>query len=128
MGTRCDKLAAKIKAQAATMDERDRLYNERSENLQRAIDKAEREQKEYNVRSNEFRGALKDAQDQMIPRSEARLEFGRLEQMVGSLRDVVSTLQASRDKGEGRDKGIGIVWGIVMAAAGLAAGYLMRRQ
>lgn len=79
-------VAAKLQAIRELVDERDRLYKERDaaireqtkatfEASDKAITKAEDAQRDYNVRSNEFRGQLDDQnklmRDTMMPRVES---------------------------------------------------------
>lgn len=86
-----------VRALSEKMDERDRLYKERDEFRRVAVDaaliaakeqvqvsfeasekaivKAENAQREYNIRSNEFRGQLDDQAKRLISRDEVVLMF-----------------------------------------------------
>lgn len=100
--------SAQIRALRELVDERDRLYKERDESRKTAVDaalqaakekttdaflasekaivKAEDAQREYNARSNEFRGQLDDQAKTLMPRIEADAKFQALEDKFEALR------------------------------------------
>jgi hypothetical protein len=132
------------------MDERDRRYGERfdaqekavsaalaaQEKLgatvnmasEKAIAKAEDAQNQYNVRSNEFRGALDDAQKVLLPRAEADQRFKAIEEKIDEVKENFQIVQnfiakyggATESKREDRTQGqwvVGIIIGVCLAAA-----------
>ena len=116
------------------MDERDRRYETRFEGQEKAVAaalaaadkqvttafsasekavaKAEDAQKDYNQRSNEFRGQLDDQAKTLMPRSEALVRFEAVESRV-------SALETYRHQNEGKSSGqapyIAIAFAIVSA-------------
>jgi hypothetical protein len=106
---------------------------------EKAITKAEEAQREYNVRSNEFRGQLDDQAKRLMPREEAQINFKAQDQKLESVKEFfnkeISSLRESRSEIGGREKAaasgqqsthwlIGVVIGLVLGLAGLIAGYL----
>jgi chromosome segregation ATPase len=134
----------RIQSLTGVMVERDRLYAERSDSANRAvlaafsssekaIEKAETAQTAYNVRSNEFRASLDDAQKNMLSRTEAQSEFRRVEERCDDIkaqldrhREALSVeikeLRESRDKSEGKSTGVSATIGLMIAVAGLVGG------
>jgi hypothetical protein len=143
---------AKIDAVVALMDERDRLYKERDESRRTAVDaalvamdkqtrasfeasekaivKAEDSQREYNIRSNEFRGQLDDQAKTLLPRAEAGVLFKGLEEKIRSSDDSrekkfdivtkdITALRESRSNLDGRTAILGIV-GMALVAIAVA--------
>jgi len=112
---------AKLSGLREILDERDRLYKERDESRKTAVDaalqaakektadaflasekaivKAEDAQKEYNERSNEFRGTLEDQARTLLPRFEADSRFGAQDEKLEALRKEVQSLRESRSEG-----------------------------
>jgi hypothetical protein len=106
-------LKGKIKALRDVVDERDRLYKERDESRKTAVDaalqaakektsdafiasekaivKAEDAQREYNARSNEFRGQLDDQAKTLLPRNEADARFKAIEASIEAIRNEKRT-------------------------------------
>jgi len=104
-------------------DERDRRYEERAkasgtavdaalasvkeqtranfEASEKAIVKAENAQREYNVRSNEFRGQLDDQAKRLISRTEVDSIVKNLEEKIGRLDTDIRGLRESRGAGAG---------------------------
>jgi chromosome segregation ATPase len=140
----------RFKALEKLIDERDRLYDSRFKAAEvavsaalaaqekavnaaftaseKAVLKAEQAQKEYNERSNEFRGQLDDQAKTLMPRPETLNMFKSIEEKlvaaqvtfksemsavqssfektVSGLEAQVSSLRDSRSQGSGRDAAI----------------------
>ena len=145
-------LIAKHEATKTIMDERDRLYDTRFraadtavsaalsaqekqttlvfQASEKAIVKAEEAQREYNIRSNEFRGQLDDQAKTLMPRPETLTLFKALEDKIYSVRDEataranalgkdIADLRESRSEGSGKALGSHAVVAYVIAAASL---------
>lgn len=161
------------------MDERDRLYmnsfkasevavaaalagSEKAVNAaflasEKAVLKAEQAQKEYNERSNEFRGQLDDQAKMLMPRTESLTMFKALEEKVTRMDSVadsrtavvqdaarndlsafiaayktahdvlakdVAALREENARMLGKDKGIGVSWGVVLGVVALIGSLL----
>jgi hypothetical protein len=109
---------------------------------EKAIIKAEDAQREYNQRSNEFRGQLDDQAKLLIQRSEAlglfkagddKLETMRLffdsklesqriafEKSNETVLKEVGNLRESRSETTGKSSGMNTLWGYLVAIAGIA--------
>ena len=107
------------------------------ESSERAIQKAEEAQREYNVRSNEFRGQLDDQAKLLMPRTEMlaligavnekmdagiaasinRWEISRamLEKAQNKLEEEISALRTRQDIIAGQRSSMTAVWGYVLA-------------
>lgn len=158
-------LAVDLAALHSLMDERDKRYQERLENQkealalalaaqnkfhdsifkmsQEAIAKAEDAQKEYNIRSNEFRGQLDDQAKTLMPRSESlglhqanRERFDQLRDesriLVDGLRNELVTLQKTMSQMVGTKDGrsdfsVPLLLAITSVVVGLAV-FLLQRQ
>jgi hypothetical protein len=158
-----EHLLSIIESDRRIMDERDRLYGvqfKASETAvsaalaaqekqtsasfiasDKAIIKAEEAQREYNIRSNEFRGQLDDQAKMLIPRSEASALLKAVEEKVYSTKSElegrlnafiasseknhdsamkeIAGLRESRSSGQGLREGTKDVWGYLVAAGGL---------
>ncbi len=112
------EVTAEIDGMRTLMDERDRRYSDAfiaqkeavaaalaAQQLaagiintasEKAINKAEEAQRAYNERSNEFRGALDDAQKVLLPRNEADTRFQALEEKLNDARKDIQTLREFR--------------------------------
>lgn len=134
-------MAEKFDAMQKVIDERDRLYKERSEQntkfsdlgiqtithqmqdafiaSSRAVDKAELAQKEYNVRSNEFRAALDDAQKDMLSRPEAKAEFDRTGERFDQIQKEILILRDFQNKSQGKSTGMSSVAAIIISCIGV---------
>ncbi len=99
----------RIDALRELVDERDRLYKERDDSRRTAVDaaltaakekttdafiasekaivKAEDAQREYNARSNEFRGQLDDQAKTLMPRFESDAKFAAIENKLETYRN-----------------------------------------
>lgn len=71
----------------------------------KAIDKAEEAQKDYNTRSNEFRGQLDDQAKTLMPRAEAISKFDDLDKRYNALQKDLATLRENRRTEEGNKAG-----------------------
>jgi hypothetical protein len=158
---RISVLEERVRALTQLVDERDRLYMEKfkasetavgaaiiasdkqtAQNFaasEKAISKAEEAQREYNIRSNEFRGQLDDQAKRLMPREEAQINFKAQDQKLESVKEnfskEIASLRESRSEGGGAARAsasgqqsthwlIGVVIGLVLGLAGLIAGYL----
>lgn len=103
---------------------------------EKAIVKAEDAQKDYNTRSNEFRGQLDDQAKMLMPRSEtvglfkamedklffvqqscdSKLEAQRMshEKIFDSLSKDITALREYRSESSGKGSGYRDVWGVVI--------------
>jgi hypothetical protein len=71
---------------------------------EKAIVKAEDAQREYNVRSNEFRGQLDDQAKTLMPRIETENRFGTMDAKVEEIKKELASLRESRSSGWGKDQ------------------------
>ncbi len=78
------------------------LSEQRFQAQEKAILKAEENQRELNVKNNEFRGQLKDQSEKLMPREEAASMFRNLEGKVDDVKKDISSLRESRSEGGGR--------------------------
>ena len=89
----------------------------------KAITKAEEAQREYNVRSNEFRGQLDDQAKLLMPRNEVMGIIKSIEEKIDasrthnensllSIKEDIKSLRESRSEGSGRQSGISAAWAI----------------
>jgi hypothetical protein len=115
IATSVNILEERIKSVQRTMDERDRFYLEKfkaaeiavsaaltaSDKLnaaafssgEKAVIKAEDAQREYNVRSNEFRGQLDDQAKRLMPREEAQTHFGIYDQKFDEIKEEIAAFR-----------------------------------
>ena len=70
---------------------------------EKAIFKAEEAQREYNVRSNEFRGQLDDQAKTLMPRMESQTLFKAYEDKLDDMKDQIANLRESRSEGGGKE-------------------------
>ncbi len=85
---------------------------------EKAVLKAEEAQREYNLRSNEFRGQLDDQAKTLMPRVETDGRFAALEAKLNEVKSDVSDLRESRSAIGGKSAGISALWGFIIAAFG----------
>lgn len=149
------RLEAEIDTLRRLMDERDRLYMTRFQSSDTAVDralaaqekavaaaflasekaiiKAEDAQREYNIRSNEFRGQLDDQAKTLMPRPETLTMFSSTEEKINSLRrnleDKISVaqssigdLQLSKAELQGKASQSSVSTAFILSAIGLALG------
>lgn len=127
---RISVLEERVRALTQLVDERDRLYMVKFQasetavtaaitasdkqtalsfaSSEKAISKAEEAQREYNIRSNEFRGQLDDQAKRLMPREEAQTHFKAYDDKLEDIKDNVANLRESRSNSEGKVKASGI--------------------
>ena len=114
-------------AMSAALTAQEKQTNASFTASEKAIVKAEDAQREYNVRSNEFRGQLDDQAKLLMPRSEALIATralddklggikGELERRLEAINKELASLRESRSESTGRDMGSHAVWGYLLAA------------
>jgi hypothetical protein len=142
-------LQVKHDALVQIVDERDRLYDvrfraaeaavgaalaaqEKGTNAafnasEKAISKAEDAQREYNIRSNEFRGQLDDQAKTLMPRPETTSLFQNVDDKINTVRSElnsriealikdIASLRESRSESGGKSLGTHAVIAYVIAA------------
>ena len=89
---------------------------------EKAIVKAEEAQREYNIRSNEFRGQLDDQNKLQMARTEALSMFAATDKRIDERDKAVdlrlSSLETYRHQNEGKGSGFASSWGILLGAIG----------
>jgi hypothetical protein len=146
---------------AKLMDERDRGYENRfkaqetaigsaltaQEKLtsasfassEKAVIKAEDAQREYNARSNEFRGQLDDQAKMLLPRSEAETRFNSMSLTIDEIKKDLVTLREFKSSSGGQreqahsDRGqsnwvIAMVISLLSIAVGIGISLLVRTK
>jgi len=130
------------------VDERDRRYEARFVAIEeavsvrfaaseKAISKAEDAQREYNVRSNEFRGQLDDQAKTLMPRPETMTMFKAIDEKIAAadldrqrkhevLTNEIAKLRESRSNLDGRMIGAAAVAGVVFALLTAALQFIQR--
>jgi len=83
---------------------------------EKAIIKAEEAQREYNVRSNEFRGQLDDQAKLLMPRSEANAVFAATNEKIDAIRKEVASLREYRSGIESKGISQREMMGYILAA------------
>jgi hypothetical protein len=133
--------AAEIAVQAALLAQKEAVTSAFAAS-EKAIIKAEEAQKDYNLRSNEFRGQLDDQAKLLMQRAEAlglfkahddkleamriffesRLESQRLafDKSVENLTKEIAGLRESRSEIGGKSTGANALWGYLVGIAGIA--------
>lgn len=137
-----DLAFSKLTALRELIDERDRLYSTVAAGQKTAVDaallaqeklvsaaflasekaivKAEDAQREYNARSNEFRGQLDDQAKTLLSRVEATTEFKSRDDKIEQINRDIRDLRESRSAGQGgKEAGIDMR-GTLIALGGLA--------
>lgn len=82
-------------------DERDRLYKERHDSADKAIIKAETAQREYNERSNEFRGQLDDQAKRLVSRLEVESMIKEVEARIARNVEDIREIREKTSAGGG---------------------------
>jgi hypothetical protein len=135
-----DLLLAKLDALREMMDERDRRYAAMSaeskeavraafvaqkeltdaafKSSEKAIIKAEDAQREYNARSNEFRGQLEDQASRLMPKDEANARFKVADDKIDDIKKDVQNLRESRSEIGGKTDQNKWLIGIAVGLAG----------
>lgn len=93
-------LVAQEKAVSAALAAAEKAVNAAFLAAQTAVDKAEAAQTAYNLRSNEFRAALDDAQKTFMPRTEASAEALRSAERLDDLKRELALLRELMVHGE----------------------------
>ena len=126
----CDtKMRALTKHLETKIDSNEKAIQQTFVAMDKAIDKAEAAQREYNARSNEFRGQLDDQAKTLMPRIETAVLVRNLEEKIEALssahdarfirvnQDIVS-LRESRSEHSGESAGRQELWtGLVAVIA-----------
>ena len=95
---------AKLEGLRELIDERDAKYTERAHSSEKAIEKAEHAQGQYNQTHNDLLRKM----DEQMPRKEIEARFTAMEEKIDNL-------QGGNQLRTGRDHGISLVWGIIIA-------------
>jgi hypothetical protein len=108
--------------------ERDRRYEERAEAQDKAVasalassglavDKAEKNTREWQQAANEWRGSMNDREARFMGKEEVALMVSALDQRVNKIEDVTAT-------GKGRSAGVsmaaGVAFGVCLVLADVA--------
>jgi hypothetical protein len=108
------------------------LTNAAFASSEKAIVKAEDAQRDYNVRSNEFRGQLDDQAKTLMPRTEVVVMINSLqdkqfladkanEDKIAELAKKVDSISNRLTTIEGRGSGANSLWGYIIGLGGLIA-------
>jgi len=102
-----DRFKAQETAVYAALAAQEKLTNAAFASSEKAIVKAEDAQRDYNVRSNEFRGQLDDQNkvmsNEMLRRAEAEQRFDAQDEKIDEIKKDVGGLRESRSGMSGRD-------------------------
>ena len=88
---------------------------------EKAILKSEEAQREYNVRSNEFRGQLDDQAKTLMPRIETENRFTTIMSTIKENRVTIDKIGERLTAIEANGTGMHNMWGYVAGAIGLVA-------
>lgn len=121
-------LAAQEKAVGAALAAQEKQTSSSFIASEKAIVKAEDAQRDYNQRSNEFRGQLDDQAKMLMPRNEANTMFGAMEEKLRALASAhaaridatqndVASLRESRSAVGGKDAGISWIGALAVGVA-----------
>lgn len=111
--------AGRLSERIDSMKEQTRLAFASSE---KAIEKSESAQKDYNLRSNEFRSALDDAQKNSVSVSRFDDFKKEYESYKNSQHNEIRSLRESRSEVSGRRDGISVAWAVLIGISGLLFG------
>lgn len=111
----------------AALAAQEKQYNATFMASQKAIEKAEEAQRDYNIRSNEFRGQLDDQAKTLMPRPESLGMFKSIEATIAGVKSdferrmdaqakEIAGLRESRSEGSGKSAGSQAMWGYFVAA------------
>jgi small-conductance mechanosensitive channel len=121
----------------AVIDERDKRYDQRMTDAEKAVqaalktaekatDKADQATEKRFDNTNEFRQQLNDQAGTLYPRSEAETRFralsDRLDTMAKANDEKLNALAGRLDRGEGKGAGLQAGWGYLLGAVGLSGG------
>lgn len=127
-----ESFAGADKAVGAALAAQKELTNAAFASSEKAIVKAEDAQRDYNVRSNEFRGQLDDQAQTLMPRSETAVLIHSLEDKlyttgktnsdkIDELGKKLDSMSTRLTTIEGKSTGMGAMWGYILGALGGAA-------
>ena len=117
-----ESFAAAEKAVAAALAAQKELTNAAFASSEKAIVKAEDAQRDYNVRSNEFRGQLDDQAQTLMPRTETNVMINSMNDKLAENRKVTDALTARVALIEGRGSGKTDTWHYIALAIGVLVG------
>lgn len=137
-------LAAQEKAVSAALNAQEKQTSTAFLASEKAIVKAEDAQREYNIRSNEFRGQLDDQAKMLMPRAEVAALFKAMEEKVYGIKAElqisqqaastanersiashgaeIASLRESRSESGGKAAGSERLYGYLIGGAGLLLG------
>lgn len=101
-----DRFKAQETAVLAALAAQEKLVSAAFLASEKAIVKAEEAQRDYNIRSNEFRGQLDDQAKTLLPRAEADGRFDNLVLQIEEIKTEIAGLRESRSAGTGRDDAV----------------------
>lgn len=114
----------------AKMNAQERAFDQALIALNKAVDKAEAAQREYNAHANEFRGQLDDQAKHLMPRTETMVLIKNLEDRIVALtlnmdarmevlRNDISELRELRSGVEGQGTGREALWSGILSVVAL---------
>lgn len=92
------------------MNERDKRYDDRFKAQEKAVEKAENAQRDYNIKTNEFRQALDDANKNNLSRQEANATFKSQDDKHEELKKRVEALTLGGGVMQGRTAATSAAW------------------
>lgn len=117
-----ERYVAQEKAVLAALAAQEKLTSAAFASAEKAVAKAEDAQKDYNQRSNEFRGQLDDQAKTLMPRTEVVGMFGaidkRLEDRDKTVEQRIAALETFRYQNEGKTTGAAPYTAIVFSVIG----------
>lgn len=117
-----ESFAAAEKAVAAALAAQKELTNAAFASSEKAIVKAEDAQRDYNVRSNEFRGQLDDQAQTLMPRTETHVLIKSVEDKIGEITKTMDTMTGRVTTIESRGIGKTEAWQYIVAGIGVILG------
>lgn len=114
-----ESFATSKEAVAAALAAQKELTNAAFASSEKAIVKAEEAQRDYNVRSNEFRGQLDDQAQTLMPRTETNVLMQGVNEKVTDHAKVIEILSGRITAIESRGDGKSQMWQYVIAAFGI---------
>lgn len=91
---------------------------------EKAIVKAEDAQKDYNQRSNEFRGQLEDQANRLISKSESSILFGSVEAKMESQQKQIDELLQNKAKLEGKANQSSVLIALLISTISIIIGVI----
>jgi hypothetical protein len=118
-GLYTEKFAAAKEAVKDALAAQDKLTAAAFLSAEKAITKAEDAQREYNVRSNEFRGQLDDQAKMLMPRSEAMTMINNVQKQFQELKEgPLAALNTFKDNSQGK---MAVIVGIASLLSGVVS-------